>query len=106
MAEIGYQFVHHGLRRAHIRPEFFEGRFAEQVGPDAMKDYGRPKALLLNRVGLGDPAKCSAEDLTDTLKVIIGRRKRFEKIHRMATVGEADVIFGKCDCFHPRHFGG
>lgn len=94
MAEIGHQFVHHGLRCTDICPKFFKGCLAEQIGPDTMKYDGRPKAFLLNGVGLGDPTKSSAEYLADTLKMIVWRRKRFEKVYRMATVGEADVILG------------
>ena len=106
VAEVGHQFVHHGLRGADCCAELFEGGRAEQVGPDAIQHHGSPESFLLNGVGFCHPAKRPAQNFTNAVKLIFRRREGFKEIDRMAAVGVANVVFGVRMRFHFRHCDG
>jgi hypothetical protein len=61
---------------------------------------------LFNRVRRGHPAERPAQNFTNAVKLIVGCREGFKKIHRVTAVGVADVVFGMYVRFHPRHSGG
>ncbi len=105
MAEVGDKVFHDCLWHANSCPKLLKGSCTQQISPDAIEDNRSAESLLLNRCGLRDPAECSAQDFTDTLKLIFRRWKRFKDVNRMAAVGMADIIFEEHLRFHPRHNG-
>ena len=76
----------------------------DEVGTDAVEHHGGTEALLGRLVGFGDPLKCSAKDLADSLNAIVPiLRQGFDVFDRVLRVGVVDVVFGFLGCVHPSH---